>query len=186
MSEWFDRLAMRLAGGGTRRDALKWMGGLLAGGLLGVFTGKARADDPDDDDDDDDDEGNEASNRACRQFCASCPKRPKGVRRSCKRRCRAFLRQNPTGKLCGTCTATQPFLGCPTGTTCCTPTGAAAICTNTSSDPLNCGACGTVCPTATPTCCSGTCVNTLTDNNNCGTCGTKCATGTTCTAGKCV
>jgi len=188
MSERFDRLAMMLAGGGSRRDALKWLGGLLAGGLLTGFTGKARADDDggDDDDDDQGDEDNEAINKACRTFCKTCPRRPEGVHGRCIRRCKRFLRKNPKGTLCGTCTATQPFTGCVTGNTCCTPTGAAAFCTNTSTDANNCGACGNVCPTANPNCCAGKCTNTQTDAKNCGACGNVCPAATPkCTAGKC-
>src|SRR5262249_15324927 len=171
---------------GSRRDALKWLGGLLAGGLLTGFTGKARADDDGGDDDDDDDEENEAINKACRKYCKDCPRRPEGVHGRCIRRCQRVLRKNPRGTLCGTCTATQPFTGCVAGNTCCTPTGAAAFCTNTSTDANNCGACGKVCPTANPNCCASACTNTGKDANNCGSCGNKCPTANpNCCAGKC-
>jgi len=177
---------MLVARGGSRRDALKYLGGLLAGGFLLGAPGRARADDGDDQGDDDDD--NEAINKACRTYCASCRKlkRPRGVHGKCIHQCKRFLRKNPNGKLCGSCTATQPFAGCATGATCCTPKNADSFCTNTGSDAKNCGACGNVCPTATPTCCSGKCVDTQTDAKNCGTCGTVCSGSTpNCKAGKC-
>ena len=186
MSEWFDRLAKVLAGGGSRRDALKFLGGVLGGGLLAGFAAKARADGDDEDKDDGDgDDANEEINEACRKFCAGCPRVPHGVHGSCIRHCKRFLRSNPKGTLCGTCTAANPFTGCATGATCCTPKGAAAFCTNTNTDAKNCGACGNVCPTANPNCCAGKCTNTQTDNNNCGKCGTVCASGKTCKAGVC-
>lgn len=199
MSEMFDRLAKMAAGGVSRRDALKSLGGFLAGGFLAVLPGRARADD--DDDGDGDDVNEEAINKACKTYCSKCPKPTRGrrgdddddqgdeggrgVHGRCIHRCKRFLRKHPTATACGACTATNPFTACLTGATCCTPTGAAAFCTNTGSDAKNCGACGNVCPTATPTCCSGTCVDTQTDANNCGSCGTKCASGKTCKAGVC-
>jgi hypothetical protein len=183
MSKAFDRLAKMVAGGSSRRGVLKYLGGLLAGVFLAAFPGKARADR--DNDDDDGDEDNEAINKACKKFCSACPRRPHSVHGHCIERCKRFLRKNPKGTLCGTCTAANPFTGCVTGATCCTPKGAAAFCTNTGTDAKNCGACGNVCPTANPNCCAGKCTNTQTDNNNCGTCGTVCPTGKTCKAGAC-
>lgn len=86
-------------------------------------------------------------------------------------------------------------------------------CTNTQSDPANCGACGNTCPAgfsccsgdcvnlqvssfncgacgrecpAGESCCSGDCSNLLTDSNNCGGCGNVCPQGTTCANGECV
>lgn len=186
MSEALDRLAMLVARGGSRRDALKYFGGLLAGGFLLGATGRARAEDGDDGDGDD---HNEEINEKCQKYCASCRKlkRSHGAHGDCIRHCKRFLRNNPKGTLCGSCTAEHHFTGCASGTTCCTPKGAAAFCTNTGTDAKNCGACGNVCPTAKPTCCSGACVDTQTDPKHCGTCGTVCS-GTTpnCKAGKCV
>jgi len=180
MSEAFDQLAKMVAGGRTRRGVLKSIGGLLAGVFLAGFAGKARADD-----DEDEGELTKELNKACKDYCAGCPRKPGGVHGHCIERCKKFFLNNPTGKLCGTCTATQAFAGCATGASCCTPAGVNAFCTNTGTDVLNCGACGNVCPTTKPACCSGACTNTQTDNNNCGTCGTVCATGKTCKAGVC-
>ncbi len=77
-------------------------------------------------------------------------------------------------------------------------------CVSTSSDPDNCGACGTVCG-ASQVCsqgqcgasCSGggtmctpdggkaICASLQTDPKNCGSCGNACGSGQTCTSGKC-
>lgn len=77
---------------------------------------------------------------------------------------------------------------------CPTPGG----CSDLDVDPLNCGACGTVCDTANGemcldgVCCasgqvncSGTCINPVDDEANCGGCGTVCTANQTCTNGAC-
>lgn len=93
---------------------------------------------------------------------------------------------------------------CPMGTISCT-----TYCATPSSDPNNCGACGTVCSSshvATVTCgggvCNGTCasgyadcnankqtdgceINILSDVNNCGACGIACNPGWSCVIGTC-
>lgn len=82
---------------------------------------------------------------------------------------------------------------CPPGQTLC-PGG----CVDTSTNALNCGACGRacrsdqtcsggacVCPTGL-TECSGGCVDTRTDPSNCGRCGGVCGAGRTCSGGTCV
>jgi hypothetical protein len=172
MSEAFDKLAKLVAGGSSRRGVLKSLGGVLAGVFLAAFPGKARADHDDDDDDDD----HPPPNPACTKYCAGCPTTPRGVLRHCTEHCNRFLRKNPKGTLCGTCTAQNPFTGCAVGATCCTPKGAAAFCTNTARDAKNCSACGNVCPTANPNCCASKCTNTATDAKNCGRCGHICPT----------
>ncbi len=89
---------------------------------------------------------------------------------------------------------------CPTAQVTCSGT-----CVNTTTDPANCGACGTACAKgevcaagkcgmdclSTQTKCGGGdagalfCANTQSDNKNCGACGNACAKGKVCTAGKC-
>ena len=88
----------------------------------------------------------------------------------------------------------------------CSGTLCGIFCTTPSSDPLNCGTCGTACTSGVPctsgtcgsgggggggcsppqTLCNGTCTNTGTDPNNCGTCGNVCSTNQSCTNGQCV
>ncbi len=90
------------------------------------------------------------------------------------------------------CSAGACVVTCASGLTNCS-----GSCTNRNTDPNNCGACGTVCPTranATPTCAAGTCgftcnagfadcdrsaangceVNIGSDTSNCGACGSVC------------
>jgi hypothetical protein len=81
-----------------------------------------------------------------------------------------------TGVGAGTCTG---------GASCCN-----GLCLDTTSDPLNCNACGKVCPGSGSLCCAGTCSDPLTDVANCGKCGTPCGalpntTGPACKAGSC-
>ena len=163
MSEMFDRLAKTVAGGVSRRDALKYLGGFLAGGFVTALAGRARAD-----------AGggtNEAINDQCQKYCRACPSRPAATFGHCMSQCKQTLltasRQNVTVATCGTCTATAPFTSAYTNT-----------------DVNNCGGCGTVCKGTTPGCCSGTCVDLDSDANNCGACGNVCSSGT-CTGGNC-
>jgi hypothetical protein len=104
----------------------------------------------------------------------------------------------------GAYTMTVVAGGCPA-----TQTQCGAACRALLTDPVNCGCCGTVCPTpanATPGCAAGACgigacnvgwgncdgsaangceTNTTNNNANCGGCGIVCGTGTSCVASAC-
>jgi hypothetical protein len=112
---------------------------------------------------------------------------------------------NNCGSMCVKCTApTGGSVACSGGA--CAPScpgtdqNCSGACKDTTSDPMNCSACGMtcsapktacsgsacVCPSTTPTYCStpNTCVNTGSDPLNCGSCGHSCLGGT-CSAGVC-
>jgi cysteine-rich repeat protein len=85
-----------------------------------------------------------------------------------------------------------------TDTDTCPGTLCGKFCTTPSSDPANCGTCGTACASGqgcvTGSCASGTCsscpgsnrcIDLTSDPNNCGTCGNACAAGSKCVAGAC-
>jgi hypothetical protein len=77
--------------------------------------------------------------------------------------------------------------------------GDATTCTNTQTDPMNCGKCGNACMAgqvcsagacasmcgANSTQCGQSCVDTKNDNANCGKCGTACMMGQVCSQGAC-
>ena len=189
MSNMFDRLAKMAAGGISRRDAMKYLGGLTAGAFLGGFVNPSRADDRDDKDRND---FNEDIEETCKKYCSKCPKgggegddgSDEGVHGKCIDHCKSYLRKYPKATPCGTCTAKTPFTACSGGatSTCCT-TKTSNYCANTNTDVKNCGKCGNVCSLKTKLqgCCSGVCTD-LTTGTNCGSCGNVCAKGKSCKA----
>jgi hypothetical protein len=114
----------------------------------------------------------------------------------------------PPGDTC--CASFGHKHGCPPGTFCaeigCVPcpegeTDCDGTCTNTATDPANCGSCGHACAPGVSCvdgtcgcgnqscppeqCCDGVCVDLQSDPANCGSCGHACAAGETCQAGTC-
>jgi hypothetical protein len=179
MAHPFDVLAQDLAQGVSRREALRRLGGGLVGavlvsiGLAGEVWGAPRA------------EcrsrckalgATGKNNKQCMDVClsSSCPS--------------ANCVSGPAGNV-SCCGSDQTCSG---GACICrdsTETSCGSYCTDTTSDPNNCGGCagvgGDVCGGSTPICCSGTCTNTRDDENNCGGCGSSCDMGQVCTGGSC-
>jgi hypothetical protein len=168
--ERLDELSKLLAVSVSRRESLRTIGIFLAGAALSTLgMNTASAARPD----------------RCTAFCRWCPTRKK--RNQCMEACRAC--NGNTSRLCGSCGA---IACCPTGA-CCN-----GICTDLKSDPLNCSACGYVCP-ANNICvngscvpcifpfiaCGGVCVDPTSDRNNCGGCGQQCADNEACIGGFC-
>jgi hypothetical protein len=108
-----------------------------------------------------------------------------------------FIMDSGTGTGTGIGSSGTGSSGCTGGLTMCV-----SGCTDTTSDSLNCGTCGTSCNGGTCTAgvcattsgctggesmCNGECTDTTSDPDNCGTCGTQCPSATcsggTCTAG---
>ncbi len=118
------------------------------------------------------------------------------------------------GNFCsGTCTNGQcvdacAAIGapCQANQTCCDVGGGVFACRSTSTDMLNCGACGRACSSTGAnaclngqcacgsgaecsggrTCCSNSCKDTTSDVYNCGSCGNACGVGLTCSGGQCM
>src|SRR5437870_4733762 len=106
---------------------------------------------------------------------------------------------------CSSTNTNKPDAGptCPSGFGICTVSGV-EVCTDSQTDPNNCGACGTTCPagercgtghcgaecpadsTACPTVSPTYCAILASDVNNCGACGSKCPIpGEACVGGQC-
>jgi cysteine-rich repeat protein len=113
----------------------------------------------------------------------------------------------PAGTACGVSSTCDGIGNCVAS--CSFPqTACGSICTNLTSDPLNCGACGRLCvsaPNESAVCaqggCSGVCnagfadcdgnpangceINIINDPKDCGVCGNVCASGQSCNNGTC-
>lgn len=143
MSDTFDRLAKMAAGGISRRDALRGLGGFLAGGFLAALSGKVRA-------------GagggsNEAAADLCQAYCKPCIGLAGGVHGLCISQCMQTLHKNPKAVLCGKCSAKTPVTICQGKTPNCCGNG---TCCATKC----CGAAATsVCCATGKTCTSGKC-----------------------------
>jgi hypothetical protein len=167
--EWTKTFA---GGGGSRRDALRWVGSTVSAALLARF-GFTRV--------------FAQSNSDCAQFCDSIfPPGP--LRGQCKSNAAHMM------GICFACGPSAPVghgpvcgpqgnpVCCMPGESCC-----GSVCTNLRVDQLNCGVCGRVCPTGTiclngmciacpsgTTVCDGLCVDLANDPVNCGSCGKVC------------
>src|SRR3954451_3258062 len=125
-----DEFSKSLAGSMSRRESLRCIGAAVAGAVISpLLASTTWAARPD----------------RCVAFCRGCPTKKK--RNQCQDACRAC--NGNTNRLCGSCGA---YVCCATGAACCN-----GACTNLSSDPHNCGACGHVCAATTPGCNQGVC-----------------------------
>jgi hypothetical protein len=187
MENPFDRLAKTLAEEVPRREAIRRLGGGLAGALLASL-GLERA--------------WGQGNSVCAGWCvANFPPGP--ARDTCKSSAahgggpcydcgpagdnRGLCPGGGQGGVC--CAVGAPCCNgacCVVGQTCCPSPSGTPYCTTLGSN-SDCAFCGDVCPPEQPTCCGTTCVNTATDLNNCGACGNVCLGGQlpACCAGGC-
>src|SRR3989442_2548659 len=127
----FDTLAKAIADGSTRRGLIRQLGRGLAAAMLAPFGAALKASQP-------------RPRLDCRAFCRTLPVHQQ---QQCYEACRVC-----PADLCGSPGA---FFCCPSGLTCC-PGGCGTTCTDTQTDPLNCGECGRICPPDS-TCVAGRC-----------------------------
>lgn len=198
-----DMIARGLAGGMSRREALR-VGGAALVGAVAISPADAWA----------------AATGRCPHHRVRChgtccpagevclPPRRKGGKRRCgcpdhKRRCSGrCVNVHDDVRNCGTCghacasgqVCANGVCACPSGQAMCS-----GVCVTLAGDPKNCGACGHACATgevcAAGQCatqcpagqanCGGICIDTATDPANCGACGTACPTGEACVGGVC-
>ena len=143
MEHQFDALAKSLAATVSRREAIRRLGGGLAGAVLASL-GSGRA------------WSAPAPNSHCEDFCRSkCGIHPGGGNAfgKCVSSCEACVNRTG-GQLPCLCPASPggDVVCCTGGQTCCS-----GICKDTSTDSNNCGACGHACTGYRVVCCSGTC-----------------------------
>ena len=181
---WFDQLARSLAARGSRRAAQRFAAGTIGAAFLASITPQRASAGPVGD---------------CSHFCNNIPPGP--ARGKCHSDCGqtgggGLLEQcaGDPARLCvatdGSVTCCRADEVCVNGQCVCAPgqVECGGVCrSDFSTDPQNCGACGTVCPSSARACCGGSCVNLQTNNTNCGACGTVCPTNVpNCCAGLCV
>jgi hypothetical protein len=178
MQQQFDELAKSLAEAVSRREALRRLGGGLAGVLLGSLgLGKAWGQNP-----------NQSHFGALCQDCCRDKVRAGPRMRPCLGACEAC--QGDCGRVCASPTSDN-VVCCAPGNQCCR-----GGCTDVSIDSNNCGTCDRACPTGAvccdngrgccprtneTDCCDGECVNLLVNGAHCGRCHNRCSTavGTT-------
>jgi len=183
MASRFDRVAMTMAGGFSRRTALGWFSAivpafLVAGADEGTAFGGQNMD----------------VDNSCSKFCHDVLPHQRG---QCESACKTC-----SGTVTNLCGKPGTFTCCSSGTVCCYSVDncgkAVSVCTDTSSDPQNCGKCGTVCTGGTcvngkcvtscppsQTLCGSLCTTTSNDSMNCGKCGNACDPGQLCVSGVC-
>ena len=157
----FDEIAKALASGLTRRQALRRVGGGLAGAMLASLgLGKAWG----------------ATPKNCADFCKNFV----GINPG---------NGNAYGKCVSNCAHCVNSGGIACGASACCKGGSTSSCCSGTCVDLssgnNCGACGNAC-LAGFSCCSGMCVDLSSDKSNCGACGTVCDAGSSCVGGVCV
>jgi hypothetical protein len=166
MENRFDELTKALAGGVSRREALRRLGGGLAGVLLASMgLGKAWS---------------QSGSVDCGSYCRARFAPGRVALRTCVHSCEDC--QAGGGIVCGASSAGGGAVTCCSGgtaSTCCS-----GACVNTASDPNNCGGCagagGSVC-SSSQSCVSGSCCPADRICN-----GTCCASGQVCQGGQCV
>jgi hypothetical protein len=156
----FDELAKSLADGKlSRRGMLRMLGGALLGGALASIPGVAWATHKPG-------HGGTTTTGPCRPGEFRCgPHKGKYV---CCPEVASCVK--------GQCV-------CPNGGTLCPGNTGSNTCVDSTTDPLNCGSCGSSCA-AGEGCCNRTC-NNLSTALNCGSCGNACSGGKTCQGGVC-
>lgn len=166
MSNRFDDLSVALATATTRREALRRVGGLLAGAFVASLGFDSLA------------LGRPSND--CKTFCQG---RRGNAHRTCMSGCKRCARQGLKPCFSGRSGAVEC---CAAGLSCCD-----SQCVKLGENPDHCGRCGNACPENKPDCCPDPdivafCTNLAGDDFNCRVCGHPCAGGETCEAGTCI
>ena len=86
--------------------------------------------------------------------------------------------------VCGNCYDDSSCTNADPLAICCITKGM-RMCTNSQTDPLNCGGCGIGCTPGIEACCGGACTNIQNNGANCGACGRSCGYMQDCCGGEC-